>query len=57
MKKVKNSARPSNTWFGGADGVPSALRNRPNTIMMRVKLVIISKIAGKNVSEVIKTNV
>ena len=43
--------------MGGADGVPSALRSRPNTMMMRVKLVIISRIAGIKVSEVMNTSV
>ncbi|MOA34684.1 hypothetical protein D3C78_1560720 [compost metagenome] len=57
MKKVKNRARPSSTWLGGADGVPSALRSKPNTIMMRVKLVIISRMAGIKVSEVMNTSV
>ncbi|MOA42444.1 hypothetical protein D3C78_1644920 [compost metagenome] len=57
IKKVRNSAKPSNTWLGGADGVPSAFRSKPKTIMMRVKLVIISKTAGINVREVIKTSV
>ncbi|UQQ18620.1 hypothetical protein MYA98_04555 [Salmonella sp. WGH-01] len=37
--------------------MPSALRNKPKTMMIRVKLVIISKIAGRNVSEVMKTSV
>ena len=57
MKKVRNSASPSSTWLGGADGVPRALRSRPKTMMMRVKLVIISKIAGRKVREVINTSV
>ncbi len=57
MKKVRNSASPSITWFGGADGVPSALRSRPSTMMMRVKLVIISSMAGRKVSEVNSTSV
>ena len=57
MKKVKNSASPSSTWFGGAEGVPSAFRSRPKTIMMRVKLVIISRMAGIKVSEVMNTSV
>ncbi|MNT35697.1 hypothetical protein D3C72_1717330 [compost metagenome] len=57
MKKVRNSARPNITWLGGAEGVPRALRSRPRTMMMRVKLVIISSMAGKKLSEVSNTRV
>src|SRR5471032_421838 len=56
-KKVKNSARPSKTWLGGAEGVPMALRSSPSTMIIRVKQVIISNAAGINVSEVRNTRV
>ncbi|MNP44002.1 hypothetical protein D3C76_1378480 [compost metagenome] len=57
IKKVRNRDNPSSTWFGGAEGVPSAFRSKPKTMMMRVKLVIISKMAGIKVSAVMKTSV
>ena len=34
--------------FGGVVAVPSAWRKSESTMMMRVKLVIISTIAGRN---------
>ncbi|KAG1388740.1 hypothetical protein G6F58_013440 [Rhizopus delemar] len=43
-----NSASPISTWLGGDIAVPIALRNRPSTMMMRVKPVIISSAAGRN---------
>jgi len=48
MKKVRNSARPSNTWLGGEVWVPMAVRSSEKTMMMRVKQVIINSIAGRN---------
>ncbi|MNM87643.1 hypothetical protein D3C81_998320 [compost metagenome] len=56
-KKVRNSDRPTSTWFGGEEAVPSALRSRPSTMTMRVKPVIISMAAGRNDSEVSRTSV
>jgi len=47
MKKVRNSASPSNTWLGGEVCVPIAVRSSANTMMMRVKHVIISTTAGR----------
>ena len=43
--------------MGGEDCVPKANRSNDNTMIMRVKLDIISTIAGKNVSEVNNNNV
>ena len=48
-KKVRNSARPISTWFGGDVCVPSAWRSSDSTMMMRVKPVIISSTAGRKV--------
>jgi hypothetical protein len=56
-KNVRNSDRPTSTWLGGDDAVPSALRSRPSTMMMRVKPVIISMAAGRNDSDVSRTSV
>ncbi len=47
-KNVRNNDSPSNTWFGGADVVPMAVRSKPRTMIMRVKPVIISSTAGRN---------
>ncbi len=52
IKKVRNSASPTRTWFGGEVWVPSAWRSSERTMMMRVKLVIINRPAGMNVSAV-----
>ncbi len=52
MKKVRNRASPNSTWLGGVDWVPMAVRNRLSTMMIRVKLVIISSAAGRNANEV-----
>ncbi|EXI84493.1 MAG: hypothetical protein AW12_02445 [Candidatus Accumulibacter sp. BA-94] len=52
MKKLRNRARPISTWFGGEVCVPSACRSSERTMMMRVKLVIISSAAGMKVSAV-----
>src|SRR5450830_68487 len=56
-KKVRNSASPIITWFGGADCVPSAWRSSDSTMTMRVKPVIISSTAGRKVSDVIRMSV
>lgn len=45
------------TWFGGDDCVPKAWRNKESTITMRVKPVIINRIAGKKDSAVKKSKV
>jgi hypothetical protein len=46
-KKVRNRARPTSTWLGGEVWVPMAWRSSDSTMMMRVKLVIISSSAGR----------
>ena len=45
------------TWLGGEVCVPSAWRNSESTMMMRVKAVIMSRIAGRKVSAVRKSSV
>lgn len=57
IKKVKNNVSLSNIWFGGVEGVFSVLCNRLKIMMICVKFVIISKIVGRNVSEVMKISV
>jgi len=44
-------------WFGGAVCVPRAWRSSDNTMMMRVKPVIINMAAGMKVSAVISSSV
>ena len=56
-KYVRNSASPSRTCVGGAEGVLMAVRNSPSTMMIRVKQVIISSIAGRKASEDKKSSV
>ena len=56
-KKVRNSDSPTRIWFGGDDCVPIAVRSRPSTIRMRVKLVMHSSNAGRKDSEVSSTSV
>src|SRR3954467_439309 len=56
-KNVRNSDRPVITWLGGAACVPMAWRNSDSTITMRVKPVIISRIAGRNDSAVKNSSV
>ena len=41
-----NSDSPISTWFGGNCCVPSACRSSDSTMMIRVKLVIMIRIAG-----------
>ncbi len=53
---VRNSDSPSSTWFGGVCPAPIAWRRMPSTMTMRVKAVIISRIAGSSVSAVISTS-
>lgn len=57
IKKVRNNANPSNTWLGGEDCVPNANLSSDKTMMIRVKLDIISTTAGKNVNEVNNSSV
>ncbi len=54
---VRNSARPTSTWFGGVWPAPSAWRRMPSTITMRVNEVIISRMAGSSVSAVISSRI
>src|SRR3954454_5437910 len=51
-KMVRNSEKPTSTWFGGIDGVPSALRRKPSTIRIRVKPVIMISRDGPSVIRV-----
>src|SRR4051794_2617365 len=46
IRKVMKRDRPMRTWLGGNCCVPRAWRRRERTMMMRVKLVIISRTAG-----------
>ena len=57
MKKVRNRDSPTRTWLGGEVWVPRAWRSSDMTMMMRVKLVVISTIAGMKDSEVISSRV
>ena len=41
-----NNARPMSTWLGGSCWVPSAWRKSDITMTIRVKLVIMMRIAG-----------
>ena len=51
---VRNSANPISTWLGGVLPAPIAWRRMPSTIMMRVKAVIIRRVAGSMVTAVIR---
>src|SRR3954453_4786718 len=44
--KVRNRARPASTWLGGVAWSPRALRVRPSTTKILVKLVVSSSRAG-----------
>jgi hypothetical protein len=57
MNKVKNSESPIKTIFGGIVVKPSACRNKENTMMILVKLVISTRAAGKKLSAVIANTV
>ena len=50
--RLRNSASPITTWFGGIAVRPSALRVSDSTITMRVKLVSITISAGAIASTV-----
>ena len=50
--RLRNSAMPTSTWLGGIEGVPSAFRTKPSTMMIRVKLVIMIRIDGARLSTV-----
>ncbi len=52
MKRLRNSARPASTWFGGTPVRPSAFRVSASTTKILVKLVIISSSAGATDSTV-----
>src|SRR3954447_25399552 len=51
--RVRNSAIPVSTWFGGDEGSPSAFRVRPSTTMILVKEVQRSSTEGAIDSTVI----
>src|SRR3954451_18454536 len=51
--RLRNSARPASTWFGGMFGTPSALRVSDSTTMILVKLVPSTSSAGAMASTVI----
>ena len=51
-KRVMKSATPTSTWLGGACCAPTPVRTKPSTTMIRVKLVIVSAIAGSSESTV-----
>src|SRR5918911_550623 len=50
--RVRNSAMPASTWFGGTVVSPSALRVRDSTTRILVKLVHMSSSAGATPSAV-----
>ena len=50
--RLRKSASPITTWFGGIAGKPSALRVSESTITMRVKLVNMTSSAGATASTV-----
>ena len=52
MNRLRNSASPASTWLGGVCWRPSALRVRPSTTRILVKLVQVSRIAGSSESRV-----
>src|SRR3954471_8285703 len=54
-KRLRNRARPTTTWLGGIAWRPRAFLVSDSTITMRVKLVIIIKMAGAMVSSVSAT--
>ena len=58
-RNVMNIAKPMRIWLGGNCCVPIAWRNSDSTITMRVKLVIMIRIAGasdKTVRRMINCN-
>src|SRR5690348_2677089 len=52
MNSDRNSASPISTWFGGMDGVPSALRVSDNTTTILVNEVQSRRTAGATPSTV-----
>src|SRR4051812_47138160 len=52
IRNVMNSESPMRIWLGGSCCVPSACRRSESTMMIRVKLVIMTKMAGANESTV-----
>ena len=52
MNRLRKSASPASTWLGGVCCRPSALRVRPSTTKILVKLVQVSRIAGSSESSV-----
>ena len=57
MNSVRKSERPMTIWFDGALCTPKAVRTKPSTITMRVKLVISMTMAGARVSTVMKSKI
>src|SRR3954467_15234597 len=53
MNRLRKSASPASTWFGGDCCRPRALRVRPSTTRILVKLVQVSTMAGSSESRVI----
>src|ERR1700712_3060411 len=49
---LRNKDNPASTWFGGTPFRPRALRVRPSTTKILVKLVISSRIDGATESRV-----
>src|SRR5690606_34536585 len=52
MNRLRNSARPASTWFGGTPVIPNAFRVSASTTKILVKLVIISSSDGATESKV-----
>jgi hypothetical protein len=50
--RLRNRARPTSTWFGGMPWRPRAFRVSDSTMMMRVKLVVMTISAGATESSV-----
>src|SRR4051812_30773475 len=46
IRKVMKRERPTSTWLGGSEAVPRAWRRSDMTMMIRVKLVIMIRMAG-----------
>ena len=53
MKKVRKRERPMRSWLAGALGTPRAVRTKPRTMTMRVKLVMSMMRDGASVRSVI----
>src|SRR5699024_1413798 len=52
MKNVRNSAKPTRTWFGGICCVAKDVLTNDRTTIIRVKLVINISMLGANASTV-----